>query len=303
MSYSLLREAQIVIEESGRLYFFSALAGVSFSTTMAEFKLNRKTVHNKSNYPLSIVTGHNPVTISLIVNRSTNSLESMFFEWLGMERVTENTLVMPFSSKVEPRYINVYLKYPEICYKISPAFVTNADFTLETNVLEFSVGIVAGKCEKMRDIPLSSSIQQGDVEQFSMVNCKLDNKEIPSLRGSGLSFQQQCSWRENKSVYDIGSMHYESKAIIDEMNFSANINAYARDLPVEYVRNLLDINEPIYDSNIQIFNKTLIVEVPSARVTKRLQLGDINTIGFDLVPMYNSISPVSITFLNEDNKI
>lgn len=297
MSYSFLRESKIIIEYQGRRYGFSALSTMNYDTTMAEYKVSRRTVHGKGNYPVSIVTGFNPVTLSLIVNFTENSLESMFFEWLGMKR-DGNTLILPFFSGLEPTYIKVYIQYQSgAIFELSPAYVANADFSLEKGIPELSVGIIATKVEQLRELLPSPAIDQTEVSPVSPLFCTLNGVNLPSVRGSGLSFQQQCSWREERSIYEIGNMQYSKRAVINEMNFSANINMYKRELPGSRIEeNFLKIDEPLYGSHIQIYTSKILVDIPSARVTKRLTADEALSLSLDIVPMHNSEAPVSITF-------
>lgn len=301
MSYSFLRESRLIIEYEGRRYGFSALSNMNYDSTMNEFKVNRKTLHKKSNYPVSIVTGYNPVTLSLILNFSDNGLESMFFEWLGMERY-DNALYMPFVSNTEPKYITAYIQYESgAIFKLSPAFVTNVDFSLEKGIPELSIGIIASRLVQLRDVLPIPSLDQSEVSTVTPLFCSLNEYNLPSVRGSGMSFQQQCNWRQDRSIQGIGTMHYPRRAIIDEMNFSANINMYKRELPQRYEANFLTVDEPIYDAHIQIYNKKVLVDIPNARVTKRLTADELTSLSLDIIPMHNSEVPVSITFRNEEN--
>lgn len=301
MSYSFIRESRLIIEYEGRRYGFSALANMSYDSTMNEFKVNRKTLHRKSNYPVSIVTGYNPVTLSLILNFSDNGLESMFFEWLGMER-DGNTLYLPFASSIEPKYITAYIQYESgAIFKLSPAYVTNVDFSLEKGIPELSVGIIASRLKQLRDVLPIPSLDQSEVSTVTPLLCSVNNIDLPSVRGSGISFQQQCNWRDERSIYKIGTLQYPTRAIIDEMNFSANINMYKRELPHKLGSNFLAVDEPLYDAHIQIYNKKLLVDIPSSRVTKRLTADELTSISLDIIPMHDSEAPVSITFKNEEN--
>ncbi|QPB12131.1 hypothetical protein [Providencia phage PSTCR5] len=296
MSYSFLRESKIIIEHEGRRYAFSALSTMNYDTTMAEYKVNRRTVHGKSNYPVSIVTGFNPVTLSLIVNFSNNSLESMFFEWLGMGR-EGNTLYLPFNSKLEPTYLKVYIQYQSgAIFELTPAYVSNADFSLEKGIPELSVGIIASNVTQLRELLPHPSLDQSEVSIPSPLFCTLNGIDLPSIRGSGLSFQQQCTWREEKSIYEIGQMSYPKKAVINEMNFSANINMYKREMHGKPESNFLKIDEPLYGHHLQIYTNKILVDIPSARVTKRLTADETLSMSLDIIPMYNSPAPVSITF-------
>lgn len=296
MSYSFLKESKVIIEHEGRRYAFSALSTMNFDTTMAEYKVNRRTVHGKSNYPVSIVTGFNPVTLSLIVNFSNNSLESMFFEWLGMER-KENSLLLPFNSGLEPTYLKVYIQYESgAIFELTPAYVSNADFSLEKGIPELSVGIIASNVTQLRELLPHPSLDQSSVSAPSPLICTLNGIDLPSVRGSGLSFQQQCTWREEKSIFEIGMMSYPKKAVINEMNFSANINMYKRELPTKPDEDFLKMDEPLYGVHLQIFTNKILVDIPSARVTKRLTADETLSMSLDIVPMYNSPAPVSITF-------
>lgn len=302
INYSFLRESLLIAEYNGRLYSFSALGNISFDTTMSEFKTNRKTVHGKSNYPVTRVTGFNPVSLSLILNFTDNFLETMFFEWLGMERVSDSTLILPFTCGIEPKYLTFYLVFKDgATYKFHNAFVENADFSIERAIPELSVSVKAGRAEQIRSPIGTPSIDQGEVNRISPLVCEVDGQVVPSVMGAGLSFQQQCSWRNNRSVHDTGSMYSETRAVIGEMNFSANISMYKRETPEDYSRRFLDINEASHGSYVKIFNRNIIVDIPNARIAKRLQSDDVMRMGLDIIPMHNSTDPVSITFLREEN--
>ncbi|QXN67519.1 minor tail protein [Klebsiella phage vB_Kpn_3] len=113
-----------------------------------------------------------------------------------------------------------------------------------------------------------------------------------------MSFQQQCSWREDKSVFDINKIYNNKRAYVNEMNASATIAFYyIKRFAGDMVYNI----EPETDIPLTIRNKHISIDFPSARITKRLQFSDVYRVEWDVIPTADS-DPVRIDFFGEIKK-
>lgn len=296
MNYSLLRESRVVIRYEGRAYEFDALSNVSANLDYQEYKSTRKTLHKKRNYPVSRTTAINTTDISLAVNLTDNLLEVNFFKWLGLE-TAGNFLFLPEVSKLEPTYFDVYIISQGTILCGKTCYVSAVDFTLEKSVPLLNIAIEGAYLEEVHDYPTTGSLVQGNVLTYSPIRVNINNNELPAVMGAGLSFQQQCTWRDQRSLHNIGRMYSHKKAYTNEMNSSATINFnYVNTFSNNYVLNEL----PETDIPVSIFNSHLSIEFPHARITKRLSVADVYSIGYDVIPMENSDDPVRIQFLGEN---
>lgn len=298
MNYSLLRESKVIVFYDGRTYEFDALSNVSAGVDFQEYKTNRKTIHRKSNYAISKITAQNPSSVSLSVYITSTLVETNFFKWMGMER-HDNTFILPETSGLEPEYLDLFIVNPNRqVIKASRCFVANVDFSLDKSIPILNVALEAAKVEKVLDVPASGSIIQGTVLPYSPVSVESLSREYLGVTGTSLSFQQQCNWRDQRSVHDIGTIYTQKRAYISEMNASATVNLYNISSGVGIPQGFE--LEPSYGNNIRIYNKYLSIEMPYTRITKRLDTGDVFTMALDIIPL-PSPTPVTITFLGEEN--
>lgn len=296
MLYSLLRESKVVVEYDGRAYHFDALANFDASTSYTEYKSLRKTIHSKTNYADSYVTAQNPTSISLAVNLSSTLIESNFFDWMGFER-SGRVLALPKVSQTEPIYINVYIiNESGICLYFERCFVSAVDFSLDNSIPILNVGIESGKFSEVTTFRDGYSITQGSVLPFSPPEVLHGGLRLPGLKSASLSFQQQCNWRESRSVFDIRKIYNNKKAYISEMNSSATLAFYyIKRQALDEIYSVL----PETLAPITIRNKYLDINFPLTRIIKRLDFTDVYSIEFDVIPMPES-DPVTITFFGEE---
>lgn len=298
MNYSLLRESRVVVLYEGRTYEFDAHANVSAGIEYQEYKVNRKTLHKRRNYPYSKVTAKNPASISLALNLTDNRLETKFFEWLGMGKLSE-IFYLPEVSPLEPIFFEVYIITPGSILFTTSCFVSAIDFTLEKDVPLLNIAIEGANCQEVYNYPEPGSISQGNIVTFSPLRVNINNNEMPAVNGAGLSFQQQCEWREQRTIHDIGKIYTHKRAYVSEMNASATVNFNL----VKHFSNAYVLNsEPEYDVPVTIFNKHICITFPNARITKRLSVADIYQISYDIIPMESSVDPVAIQFYGENKK-
>lgn len=297
MQYSLLRESRVVVIHDGRAYEFDALSNVSASIDYTEYKSNRKTLHKKRNYPLSKVTAKNTTSISLAVNLTDNLLEANFYRWLGLKEFGGFFYLPDSSDDLEPQYVEIYIISKGSIFNAKICYVSAVDFTLEKNVPLLNIAIESANCSEVNDYPLSASILQGNILTYSPLRIQVNNNEMPGVQGASVSLQQQCNWREQRTIHDLGTIYTHKKAIVSEMNASATINFNL----VHRVFGGLITEYPQYNVPVVIFNSHLAINFPSARITKRLTVSDIYTAAFDIIPMEYDGDPVTIKFFGENN--
>lgn len=299
MIYSLMRESRVVIMYEGRAYGFDALANYSAETSFREFKTLRRTLHRRSNYAHSKITAQEPTSISLAINFANGSVESNFFDWLGMQRLDDSSLILPkFSLNTEPIMFDMYVISTGVNMLFSRCFVSTVDFILENSVPVLNVGIESGKFEEVLQPRNSYTIDQGQVLPFSPVRVTSNGKNLPGVVSASLSFQQQCSWREDRNLFHYNKIYNSSRAIVNEMNVSALVSMY-------YTKNIRDdafLNlEPVKGMNLNISNQHISVDFPQTRITKRLNMTDVYRVDYDIIPTESS-DPVVIQFLGENDR-
>lgn len=296
MSYSLLRETKVIVVYEGRVFDFDAHANVSAGLSYQEYKSNRRTLHRKTNYPTSRVTMQDPISISLAVNLTNNKLESAFLDWLGMEN-SGDIWSLPFESKAEPIMVEVFLiNQSDANLWVQNVYINAVDFTLEKSMPLLNINMEGAYIKVVNDFPQYGTLSQGEILPYSPLIVSMNSQELPAVMGASVSFQQQCSWREARTIHQIGDIYHYNRAYINEMNVSATINAY---YIKRYSSDKLLSLEPEYDTPITIYNKYISVDFPSTRITKRLDVSDVYTIGLDIIPTENS-EPVTIKLIGEE---
>lgn len=296
MNYSLLRESRVVIHYDGRAYEFDALSNVSTNLDYQEYKVTRKTLHRKRNYSLSKVVAKNTSSISLAVNLTDNTLEKLFFDLLGFENYNGLYVLPMVPASLEPIYFDTYIITPSSILQIKNCFATAVDFTLEKAIPLLNIAAEGADCTPVTTYPTFGSIFQGNILDYSPLRVNVNNNEMPSVIGMGASFQQQCTWREQRTIHTIGTMYTNKKAYITDMNASASIN-------FNYVNfsnsDTLINTEPEYAVPVRIFNSHLAINFPHSRITKRLSVTDVYSISYDVIPMESGTEPVTIQFFGE----
>lgn len=296
MFYSLMRESKIVIEYDGRGYHFDALSNYDVRTSYEEFKTLRRTVHRRTNYADSIINAQTPSSISLAVNFSNTLTEANFFEWLGFDR-KGNTFLLPlYSNNIEPTMFNIYIVNKDNnCVYFENCYVSTVDFSLDKNIPILNIGIESGKFSEVSTYREAASIIQGEVMSYSPVIVSTNGSILPGLISASLSFQQQCSWREDKNVFDINKIYNNKRAYVNEMNASATISLYyLKRFAGDMVYNI----EPETDVPLNIRNNNISIDFPLARITKRLDFSDVYRVEWDIIPTASS-DPVRIDFFGE----
>ena len=291
-----MRESKVIVEYDGRAFHFDALSNYDIQTSYEEFKTLRRTVHRRTNYADSIINAQTPSSISLAINFSNTLTEANFFEWLGFDR-KGNTFLLPlYSSNIEPIMFNIYIVNKDNnCVYFENCYVSTVDFSLDKNIPILNVGIESGKFSEVSTYREVASIIQGEVMSYSPVIASTNGSILPGLISASLSFQQQCSWREDKSVFDINKIYNNKRAYVNEMNASVPISLYyLKRFAGDMVYNI----EPETDVPLNIRNNNISIDFPSARITKRLDFSDVYRVEWDIIPTASS-DPVRIDFFGE----
>ncbi|EJT0117227.1 hypothetical protein NVX19_003478 [Salmonella enterica] len=299
MFYSLMRESKVIVEFDGRAYHFDALSNYDARTSYEEFKTLRRTLHRRTNYADSIINVQSPSSISLALNFSNTLTEANFFAWMGFEREGNTFLLPRHSENIEPVMFNMYIvNHNNNCVYFENCYVSNADFSLDKNIPILNVGIESGKFSEVSTFTEAASIVQGEVMSFSPVAVSTNGTVLPALISASMSFQQQCSWRDDRSVFDINKIYNNRRAYVNEMNASATIAFYyLKRFAGDMVYNI----EPETDVPLTIRNEHISIDFPLARITKRLEFSDVYRVEWDVIPTANS-DPVRIDFFGEIKK-
>lgn len=297
MRYSLLRESRVVIHYEGRAYEFDALSNVSAGIDYQEYKTTRKTLHKRRNYPLSKVVSKNPSDISLAVNLTDNQLEINFFRWLGLKEYGTHIMYLPDVSELTPVVFDMYIITKGSILRCKHCFVSAVDFTLEKAVPLLNIAIEGADVVEAYDYPDTGSLMQGNILTYSPLRVNINNNEMPALIGAGISFQQQCNWREQRTIHDIGKIYTHKTAIVSEMNASATINF---NFANRFNRSTIIEDVPLYNIPVSLFNRHMSINFPNSKITKRLSVADVYSISFDVIPLEESEEPVTIQFFGEN---
>lgn len=295
MLYSLMRESRVVIEYDGRAYGFDALSDYTAGTSYEEFKANRRTIHRRSNYAYSKITAQSPSSISLTLNFSSNALEGLFFELMGFIEIDGMYQMPLFSNNIEPKMFSVYIINKNTSLRFDNCFATTCDFSLDKSVPVLNVGIESGYFEEVGHPLNSYTLDQGEVLPFSLPQVSSNGRVLPGLMSAGMSFQQQCEWRGDRSLFDINKIYNNRRAIVNELNSSSLISMYyAKSLQIDSTHNI----KPDVGLPVQIRNKYIVVDFPSTKITKRLDLTDVYKIDYDVIPTEQS-DPVRIKLIGD----
>lgn len=298
MAYSLMRESRVVVVYEGRAYGFDALANYNAETSFREYKTLRRTLHSRSNYSHSKITAQDPTSISLAVNFANGGIESNFFDWLGFSRTGSSISMPKTSNNIEPIMLQIFILTKGVCMQFDYCYVANIDFILENSVPVLNIGIESGKFTEI-DQPLDSyTIDQGQVIPFSPLRVSSNGRELPGAISASMSFQQQCSWREDRNIFGIGNIYNNSRAVVNELNASALLSFY-------YIKPRDPESITVLDSNssldLIISNNHISVVFPQSRISKRLSMTDVFRVEYDIISTESS-DPVTINFLGENNK-
>ncbi|EJB4242425.1 hypothetical protein MT068_001516 [Salmonella enterica] len=296
MFYALMRESKIVVEYDGRGYHFDALANYDISTSFREYKTLRRTIHNRTNYADSIVNAQDPTSLSLAINFSTTLIESNFFDWMGFKREGNSLLLPKNSPNIEPIMFNVYvINENNNCIYFENCYVSTVDFSLDKSIPILNVGIESGKFSEVSTFRDGATITQGEVLPYSAPSVFSNSAALPALISASMSFQQQCSWREDQSVFDINKIYNNKRAYVNEMNASATLSFYyVKRFAGDKFLNL----DPEARTPLIIKNKYISIEFPLARISKRLNFSDLYQVEYDVIPTVDS-DPVEINFFGE----
>ena len=291
-----MRESKIVVEYDGRGYHFDALSNYDASTSFQEFKTLRRTIHNRTNYADSIINAQDPSSISLAINFSTTLIESNFFDWMGFTREGNSLLLPRNTPNIEPIMFNMYIiNHNNSCIYFENCYVSAVDFSLDKSIPILNVGIESGKFSEVSTFRDGYTITQGEVLPYSAPAVYANSSPLPALISASMSFQQQCSWREDRSVFDINKVYTNKRAYINEMNASATLAFY-------YVKRLVGDKflslDPETRTPLTIKNKYVSITFPLARISKRLNFSDLYQIEYDVIPTADS-DPVEINFFGE----
>lgn len=294
MIYPILRESRVVVEDRGRVFSFNALSTYSTSIAYEEYKTTRRTIHRRTNYPHSNIVAQEVSAISLQINFTDLGSESILFDWLGLEKEAGVFVLPKVSSNIEPKMVTLYITTEGgESVQFDNCFLSSVDFTLDKQIPVLIAGFESGKFSETSSPP-HPSILQGGVAPFYPGSALSNGRHLPGFISAAISLQQQCSWRDNRSIHDIGTIYSRKRAYVNELNSSAIVALY-------YIKGSAGVDEllPEY-APITITNNNIQVDFPLARITKRLEFAEVFRVEYDIIPTENS-DPVTITLRRNRN--
>ncbi|MFP9170068.1 hypothetical protein ACLI2G_14885, partial [Enterococcus faecalis] len=197
---------------------------------------------------------------------------------------------------IEPIMFNMYIiNHNNSCIYFENCYVSTVDFSLDKSIPILNVGIESGKFSEVSTFRDGYTITQGEVLPYSAPAVYTNSSPLPALISASMSFQQQCSWREDRNIFDINKIYTNKRAYVNEMNASATLAFY-------YVKRLVGdkfLNlDPETRTPLIIKNKYVSITFPLARISKRLNFSDLYQVEYDVIPTADS-DPVEINFFGE----
>lgn len=276
MSYTLIRECEVVLIYKGVGYRFDALSDFQFSQTFSRNSSYRKTLHSKVSRPLTLATSRNPASFSMSVLATDTYIEGVFFELMGMRTPGKNIFRFPESLPVSPELCEVYIINKNQIFKLDKAFIQNVDTPLTLgSVLKFDVSFAGSSITRVRSLPLASgTLSQGNPLQPSPIQFILNNTAINHIINSGISIQQTTSWRQDKTIHNIGTIHEVTTPILKETSITASITTHLN-------KRVRTPDEP-FRANVRLQQSGLFFDLRNILLIKRFNPEDIFQEVFDL---------------------
>lgn len=276
MAYSLIRECAILLVYNGVGYRFDALSDFDFSQTYSKSTNTRKTLHSRIAKQNTLVTSKNNPSFSMSVICTDTYIEGVFFDLLGMNKLATNSFQYQETDNIVPELCDIYVMTDYDTYKLSKAALQSLDIGLALkNVSSFEVSFTASSLDRVRSFPLSAGIlQQGEPMKPDPIQFRYNNDLYNSIVNAGLAFQQSITWREDRSLHDIGKIYTRTKPILSGTNMTLNISTH--------LKSTITHSPDPELAEIELNKNFIYIKMNRVLVTKRITPEDIFLESYDV---------------------
>jgi len=280
MAVQLLRNARVVLIHEGIGYSMNALSSFSTDTSYSEISGKRKTLFSRTAKKYSIVNRQNTTSFSMDVLLTDSSLEKVFFELAGLED-RGNGLYLPTSIHLTPKLFSIYIINTDNTIELTPCYLESIDIALtKESVLSASISISAARREIVKSVPVVREYMQGNPRPVTPILLSIGGITYNNVTSIGISVQQECSWRDDKSYFaPSGSIYSPTKA-------------YTSDLIISYtvIMNLDTNNQKILPDfdNVVISKGGFSTTIDNARIIPRITPSQVYTNSLDISPVEDS---------------
>ncbi len=277
MSYTLIRECEIVLFYNGIGYHFDALSNFQFSQTFSRNTVSRKTLHSRNPNP-HVVMGARPAgSFSMTVLATDTYSEGVFFELAGM--VSDGrSFTYPTSLEKLAKKCEIYIINKNNTFRVSNAHIQNVDVGFSiSSPLSFDVTFTGGSIDRVQDLALGSGlITQGEPLRPGPVQLYMQNRLYNNVISVATSLQQEISWREDRGMHDIGKLYVPKVAALTNMSLSTTVTTHL-------TSNISTPDEPFL-GNVKINRSTLSYDLRNVLISKRFTTEDAFQEAFDIIP-------------------
>lgn len=283
--FTIQRNTSLVLEYENNFYVLDAVGSYSYSQTYTRNSTARKTIHNKTPKPLTVLTGKSAGTADLQVPASSNFIEAVLFELIGLDLET-STYDLPFNLKVEPRYFNLYIVGEYSTTKLTKCALTSLDINMSKQAaISFSVNLEFSNLETNILTPVTGTYQGSMLEtpltlSITMVDAITGETTFGNLQSFNFSVQQSFSWREDNNIQTIGELYLPTRAVITDMPVNSVISLYANHDQI--------LPEIIYNAKLVVTFGNIRITITNALLTKRYEVQEVLSLQYDITLQENS---------------
>lgn len=275
MAYTLIRECLVIMYYNGEGYLFDAFSDFDFSQTTTVKSSARKTLHNKTGINNTYANTKSSASFSIEVLATDTAMERVFFQALGYS-LEGSLLRYPTTLAVNPDSCDLYVVSKNSSYRIRNAYLQHVDVAMGLgNALRFELSFDASEVLPCEPIPTSAGlITQGDILKHSPIYFKMNDHIFNNIINAGVSSQQEITWRNDRSIHDVGTMYTPRVATLSKASFNINVVTHRGG-------NITTPDKPFH-TDIELRQSNLTYKITNAFVTKRITPDDVFQDAFDI---------------------
>lgn len=247
-----------------------ALSSFSGETSLTETTDRRKTLFANAPKQMSVTNRINPSSISLTVYMTEDFTERVFFHMLGLNNHPSG-MIAPTTLEQTPRMGSIYLFNTDSTAYAERCFVETIDINMEKGTpIAMTVTLSAASIKTLKEEPvISINSEQGVVLPPTHVDFVLGSDSLSNITSATLSFQQIAEWRDNKTLFTLGSpdIYEDTIASVQDMLISATV-------VTNYVTECSQENR-VTDQNIYLAKSGFQFYIENARVIHNTSLESI----------------------------
>lgn len=277
MAIQLLRNCRVAIRKEGVIYPLYALGDISLSSSISQVTIPRKTLFNNTPRP-KVVTGKvNPTSISLSLTVSKDISAGILLESIGLTN-GNGSYVYPNTLNNSPELFELLLVNSETSIVASPCFLESIDISLTKSsnlVLDCTISAANIEVDDSRN-PVHNIAYEA--VEHSPIDLKINRSTFDRVRSASISIQQECSWVDDRSLFDGLDTYKHNKAVLNNMILSANAT-------VNHSKDIINIAE---EAEFTLGQSGLQLYIENARITNNFNLESVYSTRFDVFVTDNS---------------